>query len=402
MMVTGLSRMSSLLKYINNNREEALKIIVDGGYSEVEDVELAAQLLDDYDYDCCDGSLNDDVSEDVKYFAEKLHEIGYLESDPDEFAANLYQPISQDNSENMENSKASSEDPGDSADKSWDELVDVNWEENSTDLETGINMTYLTLGPEDGKPIVLIHGATDSRISWSQVAPKLAEQGYRVYVPELRGHGKTDKPKEDAYTLDEHESDILALINVLGLKKVNIVGHSLGTFIAEKLAIDYPELVSSITLIGAGYKVEHNEVIDWVLNGDGEGFDGVTAYKDGGEIPDDFIREWTSTVNEDKNFADAIYLQAKNLPNYAWAAIFNGLNGTNLSGELDKITAPVLIIWGSEDIVFPENEQKELQSYLTNAEKVDFVTIDGADHNTHWASDEVAGRIANLIGKEAL
>jgi len=82
-------------EWINDNREEALQIIVDGGYSEVEDIELAAQLLDDYDYDCCDGSLNDDVSEDVRYFAEKLREIGYLESDPDAFAADLYQPVSQ-------------------------------------------------------------------------------------------------------------------------------------------------------------------------------------------------------------------------------------------------------------------------------------------------------------------
>ena len=70
------------------------------------------------------------------------------------------------------------------------------------DLDTGIKMTYLTCGPEDGIPLLLIHGATDSRISWSQVAPKLADAGFRCYIPELRGHGKTDKPEagEEGYT----------------------------------------------------------------------------------------------------------------------------------------------------------------------------------------------------------
>ncbi len=279
----------------------------------------------------------------------------------------------------------------------WDESVDVDWTENSLKLSTGINMTYLTLGPEDGTPIILIHGATDSRLSWFQVAPDLAEKGYRVYIPELRGHGKTDKPQEDAYTLEEHTADIKSFIDQLGLKKVNLAGHSLGTFISEELAANYPDLVTSVTLIGAGYKVQGNEVIDWVLNGDGASFQGVNAYQDGEEIPDEFVKEWTTTVNEDQGFATGIYEQARELPNYAWRAIFNGLNGQNISEDLAKIKAPVQIIWGSEDTVFPKNEQEELIQYLTNASFVNFTQIDGADHNTHWTSAEVASQVADLI-----
>ena len=281
----------------------------------------------------------------------------------------------------------------------WDESVDVDWDENSLKLSTGINMTYLTLGPEGGTPIVLIHGAMDSRLSWFQVAPDLVEKGYRVYIPELRGHGKTDKPKEDAYTIEEHTADIKSFIDLLGFKKVNLVGHSLGTFISEELAAKYPDLVTSVTLIGAGYKVQGNEVIDWVLNGDGKSFKGVNAYKDGEEIPDEFVQEWTTTVNEDQEFARGIYEQAKGLPNYAWSAIFNGLNGQNIADDLAKIKAPVQIIWGSEDIVFPKAEQKQLIKYLTNASFVNFTQIDGADHNTHWASAEIASQVADLIAK---
>ncbi len=283
-----------------------------------------------------------------------------------------------------------------SDEKPWYEYVNVDWKESSIELSTGINLTYLTIGPKKGKAVILIHGATDSRVSWSQVAPKLAAKGYRVYVPELRGHGKTDKPEDDAYTLNEHASDIKAFIKALGLKKVNLVGHSLGTFISEKIAIDKPKLVSSLTLIGAGYKVKSNAVIDWVLNGDGESFPGVNAFVNGGEIPDTFIREWTATVNENADFAEATYRHAKGLPSYAWGAIFNGLNGTDLSSKLKKIKAPVTIIWGTEDIVFPENEQKQLKKLLKNA-KTKLVKIKGADHNTHWASNKIAEKVAGLI-----
>ena len=279
----------------------------------------------------------------------------------------------------------------------WYECVDVDWVENSVKLSTGINMTYLTLGPEDGTPIVLIHGATDSRLSWFQVAPDLAEKGYRVYIPELRGHGKTDKPQEDTYTIEEHTADIKSFIDLLKLKNVNLVGHSLGTFISEELAANYPDLVTSVTLIGAGYKVQGNAVIDWVLNGDGDSFQGVNAYQDGEEIPDEFVKEWTTTVNKDQGFARGIYEQARELPNYAWRAIFNGLNGQNISDDLAKIKAPVQIIWGSEDTVFPKNEQEELIQYLTSASFVNFTQIDGADHNTHWTSEEVASQVADLI-----
>ena len=285
------------------------------------------------------------------------------------------------------------------ADIPWDESVEVDWKENSLELSTGIHLTYLTLGPEGGTPIVLIHGATDSRLSWFQVAPDLAEKGYRVYIPELRGHGKTDKPREDAYTLEEHTADIKSFIDLLGFKKVNLVGHSLGTFISEELAAKYPDLVTSVTLIGAGYKVQGNEVIDWVLNGDGASFKGVNAYGDEEEIPDEFVQEWTTTVNEDQGFTQGIYEQAKSLPNYAWRAIFNGLNGQNIADDLAKIKAPVQIIWGSEDVVFPKDEQQQLIKYLTNASFVNFTQIDGADHNTHWASSEVASQVADLIAK---
>lgn len=255
------------------------------------------------------------------------------------------------------------------------------------------------MGPEDGTPLLLIHGATDSRLSWAQVAPILAEAGYRVYIPELRGHGKTDKPEEadEAYTVAEHAADILNFMDKVGLEKVNITGHSLGTLISQELAITSPERVASITLIASGAKVNGNESLTWCYYGDGTDYLGVHGYDAENAMPDSFVKDWAACVNEDKDFCDGIYHHAAGLPYYDWAHIFGGLLDYDNRERLATVTCPVQIIWGTEDVIFLESDQEELKAALTGAEKVDFVKIEGASHNTHWDSKEIAAQVAGLI-----
>lgn len=284
-------------------------------------------------------------------------------------------------------------------DREWFEMVDNDWVENFVELDTGINMCYLVMGPEDGTPLLLIHGATDSRLSWAQVAPILADKGYRVYVPELRGHGKTDKPQEDdeAYTVEEHAADIISFMDKVGIEKADITGHSLGTLISQSIAINHPERANSITLIATGPKSTENEALTWCYYGDGTDYLGVHGYDEAGAMPDDFVRDWTVCTNEDKDFCEGIYLHAaKNLPYHVWAHIFGGLELCDHTDELDKITCPVQIIWGTGDTIFLESDQEALIAGLVNAE-VEYVVLEGASHNTHWDSKEIASKVSDLI-----
>ncbi len=82
-------------EWINENPEDALSIIVKGGYSEVEDEELAKQLLADYDYVTADTVKDHDVKADVEYFAQQLNNIGYLSTDAAEFANNVYSDLTE-------------------------------------------------------------------------------------------------------------------------------------------------------------------------------------------------------------------------------------------------------------------------------------------------------------------
>jgi pimeloyl-ACP methyl ester carboxylesterase len=262
-------------------------------------------------------------------------------------------------------------------------------------LPTGIKMAYVELGAKSDTTIVLIHGATDSYVSWSQIAPRLANAGYRVIVPELRGHGKTDKPTEGLYAAQTYGQDIEALLESLEIGKAHFVGHSLGTFISQWIAVDSPELVLSLTLIGSARTVAGNETLEWLLEGDGD-FKGINHET---ELGEEFLRDWTTSTNYDPEFIEKTYEHAKNLPLYVWVNVFNGLSEP-VSG-LERIAVPVQLIWGTEDGFFSQDDQNDLIAALSGT-NVTFVQKEGLPHNTHWEAHEdedISSDILNFIKK---
>lgn len=82
-------------EWINDNPEKAVDLIAAGGYSEIEDKELAAELISCYEFETMHHESGHDVRADVAYFADKLKEIGYLESDGETFADQFYQGLDQ-------------------------------------------------------------------------------------------------------------------------------------------------------------------------------------------------------------------------------------------------------------------------------------------------------------------
>jgi pimeloyl-ACP methyl ester carboxylesterase len=258
----------------------------------------------------------------------------------------------------------------------------------------GVKIAYSTLGDKTNTPIVLIHGYTDSYLSFSQVAPRLADAGFYVIVPELRGHGQSDKPKKGYYSVDDHTKDINALLNKLNIKGANIAGHSLGSFIAQNLAVENPDKVSSIILIGSAADVKGNETLNWLLNGDGENFKGIN---NSSELSDAFIIEWTTSSNYDPVFVKTTYQNAKKLPLYAWVNAANGITGK--PDNLAKIKVPVEIIWGTQDAFFSLKDQLSLIEKL-GSDKILFIKKEGASHNTHWdkhLDEEIAKDIVSFI-----
>lgn len=101
-----------------------------------------------------------------------------------------------------------------------------------------------------GEPLLLLHGLGSSGQDWELVAPRLAAH-YRVVVPDVRGHGRSDKPPGE-YGVPLFARDIAALCDRLGLTAVHVVGLSMGGMIAFELAVRRPGLVRSLVIVNSG------------------------------------------------------------------------------------------------------------------------------------------------------
>jgi 3-oxoadipate enol-lactonase len=107
----------------------------------------------------------------------------------------------------------------------------------------------------DGPAVVLLHGLGGSSLAWSYLAPQLAIAGYRVFMPDLPGHGHSEKAAhEDHYHEHEIYTDLLKWIDSLELiGPIFLIGHSFGGLMSLHFSLDRPGQVRSMTLIDPLY-----------------------------------------------------------------------------------------------------------------------------------------------------
>jgi pimeloyl-ACP methyl ester carboxylesterase len=114
----------------------------------------------------------------------------------------------------------------------------------------GIKLHWVEAG--EGPLVVLLHGFPEFWYSWRYQIPALAEAGYRVVAPDLRGYNESDKPKGyDAYLGGPLSADVVGLIAACGEERATIVGHDWGGVIAWMTAIRHPEVVQKLVILNA-------------------------------------------------------------------------------------------------------------------------------------------------------
>lgn len=109
----------------------------------------------------------------------------------------------------------------------------------------GLRMHYLRAG--DGPPVVLLHGWPQTSHCWHRVLGPLAEH-HTVIAPDLRGYGRTDKPRE-GYDKRTMAADIAGLVEQLGFDRVAVVGHDRGGRVGHRWALDRPEQVTRLAVL---------------------------------------------------------------------------------------------------------------------------------------------------------
>jgi pimeloyl-ACP methyl ester carboxylesterase len=120
-------------------------------------------------------------------------------------------------------------------------------------LPGGVRLPYVESGDRDGTPVLMLHGLGDSQRSFEPVLPHLPSW-IRAIAATQRGHGDAAKPVA-GYRLEHYVGDALALLDRLRIDRAVVVGHSLGAWVAERLAIEHPGRVGGLLLTGAGFSV---------------------------------------------------------------------------------------------------------------------------------------------------
>lgn len=115
-----------------------------------------------------------------------------------------------------------------------------------------IKLHVAVAGPEDGQPVVLLHGFPEFWWSWRYQILPLVEAGFRVIAPDLRGYNTSERPAGvRAYRLDNLVSDVAGLVRALGYSSVHLVAHDWGGVIAWHVAASRPEVVERLVILNA-------------------------------------------------------------------------------------------------------------------------------------------------------
>ena len=122
-------------------------------------------------------------------------------------------------------------------------------------LASGVRVRVLECGVPTGPPVVLLHGWCCSAFTFRRNLCALTDLGCRVVLPDLKGHGLSDKPRgRGEYTLDRMADHAVEIMDAVGVERAALVGHSMGCAIALAVALRHPARVSRLALLApAGF-----------------------------------------------------------------------------------------------------------------------------------------------------
>jgi len=223
-------------------------------------------------------------------------------------------------------------------------------------------------------PVLLIHGAAGTHLDWPGTLRRLP--GRMTLVPDLPGHGRSTVPgRQD---VDAYTRDIVALLAALDVGRVIAIGHSMGGAIAQVLALDFPERIAGLVLIGTGARLRvHPDFLEHVRTEPERVFAQVGAALWGEHLPAE-----AETVRH--QYVQAL---AANDPEIVYGD-YVACDTFDTRGRLEAIRVPTLVVGGTEDRMTPPKFSRYLAETIPGAE---LVMVAGGSHMLALEQPEVVG-----------
>lgn len=240
----------------------------------------------------------------------------------------------------------------------------------------GNRIRYLESGDSEDA-LVLIHGLGASADRWEFVAPIL-ERRYRLIAPDLVGFGYSDKPSAD-YTPEFFADFLEDLFEDLGLKKMYLMGSSMGGQIAVEFAAKNPRLVDKLVLVSSSGMMKHSTpALDTYV---------MAALYPNKDTASEAFRVMSASREANARIVDS-FVKRMRMPNAKMAFISTVLglkNSDTITENLESLKSPVLIVWGSRDPVIPVQYAKEFASSIKDS---NLCIMEGSGHTPFVDSPE--------------
>ncbi|MFX0155962.1 MAG: alpha/beta fold hydrolase [Candidatus Hodarchaeota archaeon] len=249
-----------------------------------------------------------------------------------------------------------------------------------------INIYYETHG--EGFPLVMILGLSYDVNWWTPEIIDAMAKNFKTIVFDNRGVGRTDKPEID-YSIKMFADDTIGLIDALNIERAYILGFSLGGFIAQEIALSYPERVEKLVLCGThGPGTKHiiasNEAMDFILKPPEDPIKYVN-----GLIPILFTKTY---IENNTDFIELYKQRMLKVP-FNLNLYRRQLQGSifRTSRRLKNINIPTLILQGEKDILIPPGNAEILAKGIPKARKVIL------DNTAHFIFQPDTEKVTNLI-----
>ena len=257
-------------------------------------------------------------------------------------------------------------------------------------LPYGLTLSYGEQGEGSGPALVLLPGPTDSWRSYEPVL-EVISRSIRTIAVSQRGHGDSDKPVT-GYRVEDFAADVACVLDTLGIKQAVLAGHSGSCMVARRVAIDRPDRVAGLVLEASPTTLRgHAGFMAFVESV-------VCALQD--PISPDFARSFAVDTSSDELGAeviDRLVGELLKVPARVWHETFAALLNYDDLGELSRITAPAMLIWGDADRLVRRDMQEQLAELLPCGE---LLVYSGIGHTPRWEdASRFAADVAGFVDR---
>jgi pimeloyl-ACP methyl ester carboxylesterase len=245
----------------------------------------------------------------------------------------------------------------------------------------GHRVHYLAKGAGDGPVVVLVHGLGGHSEDWLNLSAYLVKAGYRVYLPDLPGYGRSEQPTDFSYSVHDEAEVVVGFLDALGLKQVDLGGWSMGGGVVQHVAIKHPERVRRLMLFDAvGLDQMPTFDVRLFMPANPAELDQLDAllFPNPPKVPGFIARD--------------ILLHSRENAWVIHRALDSMRSGQDATDSLlPGLRMPVLIVWGAEDRIIPFSQGETMHRLVPQSE------LDVFPGCGHMAPTQCASRIGPKV-----